>query len=258
METQNTQNNKSIIPPNQGKSLAAKEEILPALPSTSWGAEQADASDIIIPRVLLMQGLSDFVKQRKAMAGDIVDSLSKKILGSFEKPIEIIPIMRAAKVWIVDEQLSPKTWTFKDRIEWSVGNAGWEARDQREILINGVLTRRTLCLDYFVVIPSMMDGLPHMISFRKTSFQTGKQMSTYFTECRMKNRPPASRVFTLGAHEKSKDSNSWFVFDLSEKRETNPEEMKNAYTWYQTLSTMKVKIDESEDRGEPDGDVVPF
>jgi hypothetical protein len=253
IENKNAVNAKMPIP-------QPPSENLPAEMSGSWGAEGVDAHDIVIPRLLLMQGLSDFVKQRIGLvAGDIVHSTTKKKLGDDKKGVPIIPIMLAAKIWIVDEELTPGTWTFKERVAWSIQNSNWESKEQRLCLVNGVNTRRTLCLDYFVISPEYMDGLPFLLSFRKTSFNTGKQMSTYFTECQMKKVPPASKVFSLSCHEKVKGDKTWFVFNFVEERASTKEELATAYKWYQTLKTSKVKVDEDEDVAkEPGEDQVPF
>lgn len=215
----------------------------------AWGAEGAESVDIVLPRLMLMQGLSDFVKQRKAQMGDIINSLTMKPIGSFETPIPIIPLMKQSKEWLIDECMEPnaknKIFKFKERLPWTPVNDSL----LREELANGILTRRTLCLNFFVLLPSDIEGLPYLISFRKTSYKTGAKLSTHFTESQMKKAPPARKVFLLGAHEKSRDSNSWYEFDLTPDREATKEELGRAWIWYNTLKKAPVKVDDSEDKG---------
>lgn len=216
----------------------------------AWGAENASSADLVIPRLLLQQGLSDFVKQRKAQAGDIVHSLSGKIVGNDVTPCAVIPFAIASKQWFVEEEIDG-TWEFKEKVQWGPANANWE----REELVNGILTRRTLALDFLCLMADDVEGLPCLISFRKTSYKTGKALSSHFTLSGKLKKPPARLVFNLGCHEESKDKNSWFVFDVTESRPSTQAELTAAYSWWKLLQTTKYKVDEAK---AVEGEEAPF
>jgi len=61
------------------------------------------ANDIIIPKILPMQGLSVMVADGKAMMGEFRDSLSGEKLGSIAEPIPFIPF-HVEKVWDILEE----------------------------------------------------------------------------------------------------------------------------------------------------------
>ena len=57
----------------------------------AWGDAPVSARDIIIPKILAMQGLSELVTDGKAKFGDFVDSVTHQVLGSIDKPLEFVP-----------------------------------------------------------------------------------------------------------------------------------------------------------------------
>jgi hypothetical protein len=73
--------------------VTTKEETAVSVNAQSSGtfSESVDASDIIIPKVLLMQAISQLVEQDKAKQGDFVHSLDEVVVGAKEdKPVEFI------------------------------------------------------------------------------------------------------------------------------------------------------------------------
>ena len=78
------------------------------LPSTEVEQHQEVLnSDIIIPKVLLMQGLSDFVQDRKAAIGDMVRSTTAEKLGDDKTPISFIPL-KMSNAWTISEKIDEK------------------------------------------------------------------------------------------------------------------------------------------------------
>src|SRR4051794_30344857 len=106
----------------QSKALELKKPTAVAAPMSLEGMEGIDASDILIPKLLLMQGLSELVAEGKFQMGDIVNSVTQAKLGDKTKSIEFIPIA-TFKTWVVmhDKQyaatlpqtLENKSWPRK-------------------------------------------------------------------------------------------------------------------------------------------------
>lgn len=57
------------------------------------GLENVESDDVIYPRLLLCQDLTQAVKDRKADVGDILDSLSEEVLAKAGEELHIIPIV---------------------------------------------------------------------------------------------------------------------------------------------------------------------
>ena len=58
---------------------------------SAWGETEVTSKDIVIPKILCMQGLSDLVSDGKAKMGDFVDSLEGNILGDIDNPVAFVP-----------------------------------------------------------------------------------------------------------------------------------------------------------------------
>ena len=100
------------------KSLSKVDETTKAVSTdvvSDWGNDvYLGANDIVIPKILPMQGLSQMVADGKAMMGEFRDSLSGEKLGSIAEPIPVVPF-HVEKVWDVLEEDG-------DQFKWSVLN----------------------------------------------------------------------------------------------------------------------------------------
>lgn len=218
-----------------------------AIPEANWGgAKHTDTADIIIPRLMLMQGQSDAVKKRKAMYGDIIDSLSGQALGQHDKPVEIIPFFVLPKYWIVSDRVQ-KEWVFKKRVPYLPENAAW--RYEETDAQGAPMVQNILCMDFLCMVAGKLQEFPYSLSFRKTGTKVGKKLSTHFQKCEMRNVPAAKTVFKLGAVEESKNGNTYYVFTLEEGREANSEELAAAWKWFQDVnkSNANIKLDEGDE-----------
>jgi hypothetical protein len=70
------------------------ETQVPAMsaPSTHEHQEEILRSDIALPKLMLMQALSDHVKKKRATAGDIVKNATGEKVGGDGSPIQFIPL----------------------------------------------------------------------------------------------------------------------------------------------------------------------
>lgn len=231
----------------ENKELVTKEaNNLALVPEGTWGAEGTSSKDILIPKLLLMQGLSQFVGEEKAQMGDIVNSLTGEVLGSKNKAIEIIPIL-SFRTWVVYETIenSPK---FKAVVPMTRENEGWELEGEED----GAPVRRDKCLNFYVLLKTDMEGFPYLISFRRTSFRAGKKLVNHFKLAEMKRIPPAATSVMLTCTKQQNDKGTFYTFDIAPGKKNSPEELQTAYGWYKTLQTSNVKIDDSDlVKGEP-------
>lgn len=229
-------------------------------------------SNIVIPKVLLMQGLSDLVSERKAVQGDIVRSVTAEKLGDDKTPLEFIPLT-FKDLWLVseDQKGDGKKYEFRryeDRTHANE-NAEWDYKE------NGTNWKRTKVLNVFALLPKdidaqkeMMDAfektgempdvdkvlLPVMIQFKNTSFKAGKEVATLFAKAesiaRKYNKPvPAyGTTMRLSCVPDKNDKGSFFVFKAEKSGPTKTEYREDAANWYAQLLALgsNVKIDESD------------
>ena len=240
------------------KEVMVKQEnqVAVATDMNEWGVPQhMSTKDIVIPKLLPMQGLSVLVTERKAQMGEFRDSLTGKLLGSIDKPVEFIPFY-VQKTWdIQEEQMDAKgapngkyKWArslplienpldpnYNDNLEWT----GVE---------NGVNIKRIRRMNVYCLVPSADAGLPYVLSFKSTSLKEGKKLFTQMYVSNIRGgKPPAAYSFQLGGIIDKNDQGSFVVPQVSISRETTQEELKECLSWIKIINKGGVKVDESDE-----------
>jgi hypothetical protein len=225
-----------------------------------WSKQHVDASNILIPKLLLMQGLSDLVSDGKAKLGDIVKSTSGEVVGGVGKPVEVIPIMLTEN-WALLEKVGNK---FEYRGIEPVTLANKDA--EYEYTYNGTQWRRDRCLDFYVLLPSdiakekaakaaVASGdypdpdaalLPCAISFRRTSMRAGKDLATHFAKASHFGMPPAVTTFKLTSFIDKNNQGTYAVFQIEKGGKTAKEDLDVCHKWYQTISASRPKVHDVE------------
>lgn len=250
----------------QGKELATRHTTNVAVskqPHTSSSLK----GDIIIPRILLMQGSSQMVKDRKAQVGDIVRSSNGERLGGSrgpdEKadPVNIIPLS-LSQSWTI---MSGDGKTFIGTQPRNEANDSdpWEFEGD-----DGEMYRRLKTIEAVVMVASDIERLasgggvpvdeegipldldsslvlPHAVSFKSTGLKAGKGISTFFlrVEALMKTHPltrPFHFMLPLSCTVDSDDENEWYIFDVGPSKRTPGELVQDAKGWFETVTTRNV------------------
>lgn len=259
------------------KQEVAKSEANKAMTYSDRAPQQGSqvlSGDLLIPKVLLMQGLSEFVNERKAAQGDIVRSTTGEILGGPSKPVEFIPISYQ-NVWVMQEKVGQK-FEFRgiEPMTASNQNLPWEFKDK------GADWKRVKCINLFALLPSdiekekaavektvktgeMPDAsvalMPVMISFRSTSYNAGKKVATHFANVEsLKARypkhystlKPYCSTLQLGCYADKNDLGQFYVFEVGNGGKTAEEYQKQAAAWEATLGEGSYRVDNSDLSGE--------
>lgn len=243
------------------KEVVVKESTALAKGGPAWGSEGIDASDVVIPKLLLMQGQSEFVAAGKVKAGDIVKSTTGDLLGGAAGGVEIIPFM-TFKTWVLSE-FSGSRYEFRgvepitaenvnEPLEWNVGSKAW---------------RRDRCLNFYVLLPADISKemkalkkleekgelpdpgdalLPCVLSFRRTSYGAGKDLATHFMKAATFNVPPAVSKFKLLSKLEKNDQGTFYIFTIEPAGKSSEEEINACKKWYEVISHTKVKVDDSD------------
>lgn len=243
--------------------IAAKEGASVAIPKElggTWGSEGASTEDLLVPRILLAQGLSKYVTAGKAAIGDIVRSTDHAVLAKRGETVEFIPL-GTFKQWRIMANVGGK-WKFK-RIEPVTPeniNSDWEWEE------NGELYRRDNVLNFYVILPEDLSKetkarealakgelpdpddvvLPYTLSFTRTSYTTGKMLSTHFQKAKHLGVPPAITVFNLSTTIETNDDGSFTVAHVEKSRKTEANELAFAKRWHDTIRSSNVTVDEEE------------
>lgn len=228
-----------------------QESALAAVPE-NWGTDDApvSAKEILIPKLLLMQGQSKLVANEQAKMGQFVNSVTGKVFGDITKPAEIIPIMKLPSLWVVST-VNGKDKKFKEIIPVTPANEDhdWNVKNQA----GAVIEEWDYTMNYYVVMTDDVNGLPYQLAFRRTSLRAGKKLNNHFLACQMDKVAPARYAVNLSATKEMKDGKPYFIMDLiGEKRKSTDEEFATAFKWFQQLKSQasKFKVDDSDIVGE--------
>jgi hypothetical protein len=225
----------------------------PAVPATvaapvnlnEWGVGELTSKDIIIPKILVMQGLSKLVTNGDAKMGEFRDSLNGTVLGSAEKDhLEFIPFYMQ-KVWVIFEEKNG-AMKFAKQVPIDASNENWDIEET----IAGVKIRRDRCMNFYCLLPQDVDqggALPYILSFRRTSLRTGQKIATQMFLKNVKaGKTPASAVMSLSGTKQTNDKGTFVVTDAVYKRESKAGEIAEAFAWVKTIKEGGTRADTSD------------
>jgi hypothetical protein len=235
---------------SKNKEVVKKESNVPAMSMADWGAPQVDSQDIIIPKILCMQGLSELVTDDKAKMGDFVDNMTSTVIGNYKEGIEFIPF-HMEKILIVSKS-NGSDYEF-ERIEKVDAT---NANKEYEEVIGGEKFKNEYCMNFYVLRPEDM-SLPYIISFKGMSRKSGKILATQmFVRNAAAGKVPPAFVMKLAGRKDKNDKGTFIVLETSPVRDSKQEEIANAFNWYKTVNAGGVKVNEA-DLNEKSSD-VPF
>lgn len=217
---------------------------------SSMGQEVV-ASDVIIPRLLLMQGISPLVMGRKAQISDFIRSTNGEKLGDAEHPVQIIPLA-FTNTWMDFERVPgenrpqyrgtyPRGVTKRnsdgesietnENLEWTFKGKNGEDMLRRKTVTLYALVPSDIA-SYTAEVKRALDSgevpdlnksiSPVVITFQSTSFKFGgRKIVTFFNTLRQNNAELASQGIkrVLAPFE--------YVMTLRSK-----EEKKGTASWY--------------------------
>ncbi len=256
---------------------AKVESAPPALSNARNGQEQILQSDIVLPKVLLQQALSDLVKARKAQSGDLCRSTNGEILGNENTSLEFIPLT-FKNLWMLseDEKGKGNKTDYKFR--------GYEERNARnensdwDFLQNGAKWKRTKVMNLYALLVRDLEKmeiakkkyaetgempdldsalLPVTIQFRNSSFKAARDVVMLFIKANdiaMQmgiDVPVYGRTMSLEVMSENNGEHDYYVMRAKESKATPKEFLAQCNRWRTTLIAMgeSVKIDESDVAG---------
>jgi len=219
--------------------------------SAGAGNELILASEILIPRLLLMQGLSEFVSSGDARSGDFIKSLTKEKVGDAKTPVQFIPLTYTTN-WALSEQVGNK---FEYRMNEPLTAANVNLPFEYDV--NGVKWRRAKTVNLYALLPSDIvkekeameealktGGLPDpdtalmpvLITFRITSYKAGQKVLTHFARCAKFNVRGYVSTLSLTCTQEKNDKGTFYVMDVSQSGSTEKSFLPTCEEWYKTLT----------------------
>lgn len=197
-----------------------------------WGDVEVSSDDLVLPKILLMQGLSELVAQGNAKMGDIVNSLTGVVLGDEKKPVKILPFY-CRKSWVIEKWDGSK---FQyDRILPDIGE-----KLPYDEEINGVKYKNSHQYEFFILTEDM--SIPHILSFRGTSHKMGKQLYTQmYVINRSIGKTPAGFWLDLSCTRDKNDKGTFMVWNFKPSTPSLPEHQAECINWVNVVKNSVTK-----------------
>lgn len=209
-------------------------------------------SDIILPYVLLAQGMSDAVQERKVQLGDIYRSTTTEKLGDPEHPLEVILLNYPKSDWVIEQKTGskfeyrgtmPRTaknedipWSYfadHEGVEVPEGSKGaTEWRRVKRMMVYALLPRDVLAHHEELKkveagdLPDPNKALtPVILSFRSSSYKAGKECANLFIKARTMKTPVWRYQATLSNYLDKNDDGTFYVWKLDAAVKAVPKEL---------------------------------
>lgn len=235
------------------KEVAVKKAVPPAAYQEKKSV--VDSADIIVPKLLLAQGLSVSVAEGNAKMGDITNSLTGAVIGGPNKPVTFIPIT-IKKYWKNFEKVGGKK-QFRGIDPFTDSNKGRPLTET----FNGVEWEHDLVIDVFGFTEDDVQdpiALPSAVSFTRTSYKAGQKVNTHFAS--LDGAIPNSIAYytymmELTCTKKQNDKGIFYIFDVKPKMDgakaakTPPAYFPKIERWSQILSdgSKNIQVDDSDE-----------
>lgn len=249
---------KKVAKKKQHSNGGIMNEIITKQTADSWATPQMSADDLVIPKILAMQGLSDAVTNGTAKFGEFRESIGNNLIGSIEKPFEFIPVF-AQKLWLVFDATTKKK-EFLKTVPLTEANKDHPFEGLNPETKKNEQWQRVY--SFYVLLPDEVkagSSMPYIINFKGTSFQAGKILFTqsFIINARTGGNP-ASLVMRLHGEKQSNDMGTFVVMKTAIARKSSAAEIAEALKWNGLLQTLSVKPDHVVEKKIAPDEAVPF
>ncbi len=239
------------------KDLTTKQNNLPA--EQSWGQEEKlSTREILISKLLAMQGLSKLVIERKAVIGEYRDSVTGELLGGIDdkEPLQFIPVKKIT-LWTVNMMVNGKAKFYgidpdEKQFEYRHQLPKWTEEKKDPKTGKMETFKYFYTIQVFVLLPKdleMGNPKPYTLSFRSKSLRGGQTLVTQMHQTNAnQGLSPSAFVMNLDGKMDSNDNGSFVVLGCSLGRKTTDDELQVAYDLWCTLrdSMEDFKVDNSD------------
>lgn len=246
----------------RGKKVSAvqqetSKEISTATELSAWGdAPSISSQDILISKILLMQGLSQLVSDEEALMGEFRDSVTKDYLGKAgSEPIEAVPF-HMEKSWVT---VTAEGNEFRGITPYVEGQ-----EKPRTEELDGEDVNNYYTLTFYVLLKKDLENfdktgvkpMPCAVSFKSKSLRAGKALATQmYVRNRGANLTPAGVICNFDAKKTKNDKGTFYVFDITPGDKTKDEWQLVALDWLKTIKAGATKTDTSDFGVETSGEM---
>jgi hypothetical protein len=215
---------------------------LPSELTDAYGASQDVTSrDLMIPKLLLAQGLSKSVSAGTARVGDLMNNVTGEIVADLKTPIILLPFHCEKKFTVSNKE--GEKWVFKRTEPVTPANIN------TPYLVDQ-FTRYEYTLDFFCLKEG--EAVPMVLSFKGSSEQSGKKL---FTQMYVLNKAnglaPCAKWIEVLPTPKTNVKGTFMTLASKPIRNATIDEQMECVKWLQSVKQSKVKVSENGDEDAP-------
>lgn len=202
-----------------------------------------EASDLVIPRLMLMQNTSEFVGDGLAKLGDIINSQTSEVLGGLDSPVEIIPLRLSKTLRVYDQTQNPPKFIRSETLTAENAKRPYEEDE------NGVRVRNYQTFNFFALLKKEIDAgeaFPVVVSFKSTSLTAGRQIATHIFKMAALGKLPYSQSILLTVSKEKKGTNTWATFGTAKGNLMGDVEKAESEKWLSILASVTHRVDDQE------------
>jgi len=219
----------------------------------SWGAGQdveekkeLFVNDFLIPKLWLIQAMSELRIEGKASEGDFANSISGEVLsnGSSEEAVTFC-IVNSFKRWQTFKINEKGKKEFVESETVTLKNANY----QYEFKKDGIPHTRRQVLSYTVLLGSDLNkGLnrPYVLDFAGASKRAGRIIVTEINEMHDAGYPSAVLLFSMTSKQEKNDEGTFFTRQVKKIGFTSPAVLEAAKKTYKLLKIHEDQIEVDE------------
>jgi hypothetical protein len=216
---------------------------------SNWEPERFDINNVIFPSLSCQQSMSKLYKKGKTKIGDIVDTATAEVFGNVLKGFTFIPFYNYSELHTMIGSKMVK----RERL-----NEENSKLPREEVVRNSMGKEETLkryeALVFFGLVPNK-GKLPYCLTFRSTSYPSGKQLYTQmYVSNKLEGVLPCSYHMLIWSEEAPpKDGNTWNVIKVAvaqsgdgTPKKSNDEEIATCWNWLRTMKGKDIKVMDEE------------
>lgn len=214
--------------------VMTKQSNLPSETYTASPLNEATSTDIIIPKLLLMHGLSKLVAAGKKNQGDLIKSDDETTLAKRGESIQIVPLS-FSKSWRISEVVPGQQNKWKGEIPRNASNDNLPWDD----VVDGKAIKRDKAYNFYAMICKDMDegiAFPIRLQFLRTSSKAGQILADHFAKSKMFGKDEKRQTFSISVDSETKENKTYLKFTLTPGAATTPAHLEQCNEWSQMLA----------------------
>lgn len=219
----------------------------------AWGAgadideaKEIFSNDYLIPKLWLIQSMSQLRIDGLANEGDFCNSIDGKIISNGEAPLNFV-VVNTFKRWQTFKVNEKMKKEFVSSEAMTLENANYKY----EFELDGFNHTRRQVLGFTVLLASDLEkGLrrPYVLDFAGSSKRAGRVLITEINELRDAGYPSAVLAFAISSKMEKNDDGTFYIKEVKKIGVTSPAVVEKARAVYDDLkiNADQVVVDESD------------